>query len=255
MSNRIPKSDFQSIGKTNNNVDALLDEQTATGPIAYYASQGKSGETMKKNNANNNFDFTKTIQNASIGLGVASGISNYGSVRSDYNSTLSSMKEAINTLTDTKTDIASSLMQNTESLKSDLSENLSINASGLLSRNKSDLMALENTASDFASGVIGNAKSSALNQINKTLQATMKNQQMRMNNLLEQNVDSARATANRISADIKNINTEIKKVEKAKSQQGLNLLKDFAGYASNLVDPSGTTQKLIQSTKYKNEYT
>ena len=83
----------------------------------------------------------------------------------------------------------------------------------------------------------------------------MKNQQMKMNNLLDQNVDSARATTNRISADIKNINTEIKKVEKAKSQQGLNLLKDFAGYASNLVDPTGTTQKLIQSTKYKNEYT
>jgi len=254
MNNRIPKSDFQSIGKTNNNVDALLDEQTATGPIASYASQGKSGETMEKNKANN-FDFTGLAQKASIGIGVASGIANYGSVRNDYNSTLSSMKEAINTLTDTKTDIASSLIQNTESLKSDFSENISINASGIMDKNKSDLMALENTASDFASGVIGNAKSNALNQINKTLQATMKNQQMKMNNLLDQNVDSARSTTDRITADINNINTEIKKVEKAKSQQGLNLMKDFVGYASNLVDPTGTTQKLIQSTKYKNEYT
>ena len=254
MSNRIPKSDFQSIGKTNNNVDALLDEQTATDPIAYYASQGKSGETMKKNNANN-FDFTGLAQKASIGMGVVSGIANYGNVRDDYNSTINSMKEAIKTLTDTRTDIGSSLVENTESLKSDFSENVSLNAVGVMSKNKGDLMALENTASDFASGVIGNAKSNALNQINKTLEATMKNQQIKMNNLIDRNVNDARLTSSRIASDIKNINTEIKKVEKAQSQQGLNLLKDFAGYASNLVDPTGTTQKLIQTTKYKNEYT
>jgi hypothetical protein len=76
-----------------------------------------------------------------------------------------------------------------------------------------------------------------------------------MNNLIDRNVNDARLTSSRIASDIKNINTEIKKVEKAQSQQGLNLLKDFAGYASNLVDPTGTTQKLIQTTKYKNEYT
>ena len=116
MNNRIPKSDFQSIGKTNNNVDALLDEQTATSPIAQYASQGKSGQTMKKNIFNNT-DFTGLAQNASIGLGVIGGISNFVNTRNDYNSTINSMKEAIKTLTDTRTDIGSSLVENTESLK------------------------------------------------------------------------------------------------------------------------------------------
>jgi len=215
--------------------------------------------TVKKANSATSGTIQKNLGNKlQQGLdlyALGSGISNYSSSQDNYGDTLNNMKEAVDKLSDSKTNIADALNFNIGKLESDFSEGMQTSALSVLEKNKSSIMDLQNTSSDFVSGAIENKKNAAIGSINKILNNTFKNQQMKVEDSISANVQDARYVTDQLSSDIENINREMKKVRKAKSESWKNLAKDFVGYASYYVDPTGTTKDLIQSTKFKNEYT
>tara|TARA_R100000700_G_C3151911_1_gene130331 strand:+ start:309 stop:1112 length:804 start_codon:yes stop_codon:yes gene_type:complete len=242
-----PFAEISAQTEGTNGQDVNLDTDMIGDAIVGKANSSTSG-TIKKNLGNR-------LQRGLDLFALGSAVSNYSSTRDAYGDTLGNLKEAIGHLSDSKTNIADALNFNVQELKSDFSEGMQNTALSTIEKNKSDLMALDNTSSDFATGIIGNKKEEALGSINRVLNNTFKAQQVKVRDAIESNVQSARSVTDQLSADIKNIETEMKKVKKAKDEQWKNLAKDLVGYASYYVDPTGSTKDIIQSTKFENEYT
>lgn len=232
----------------------MLNIDVATNPIADNVSGGNMSKAVSKNQSNAG-NMATYAQMGAGAVAVGSSLLNYGKVKKEYDNTLESMGKAIDELSQGKTDISTSLFGNTNKLKSDFSENIQNNAIGVLEKNKNQLMSIQNKGSDFQSGNVQRLKSESLSSISKVLNTTFKNQQIKMNNLIDENVDAARVTTQKLSADIENVENKMKEVRKAKKNQGLNILKDFTAYASLYLDPTGTSKDIIQSTKFENEYT
>ena len=186
---------------------------------------------------------------------LGSGISNYVSGQGEYYDTLGSMDEAVQKLSNTKTNISDALSSNLSELNTNFSETTQNNAIGVLSKNKSKLIDIQDSNTDFGSGRLTHLKNQGIASINKILKTTFNNQKMKMDETIDQSVQTAQGVTSKLSTDIKNIENEMKEVRKAKDAQGLNLVKDLVGYASYYVDPTGTTKSMIGATKYKNKYT
>ena len=234
-----------------NNQTPLISGDVATDPIVSNVSGGNSIGTFLKNTGKGN----NYMQMATGALAVGSGVLNYGKGQQGYQDTIDSMNKAIGGLDDAKRDIQGALYTNTKTLKENLSESSQDNALAVLEKNKTQLMALEEKNTDFQSGQATEMKNKSLASINKVLGSTFKNQQMKMNTMIDQSVDRAKASNEKITAKMDTIRTELDKVKEAKDNQGLNLVKDFVAYSSLYLDPTGISKDIIQSTKHKNEYT
>jgi len=224
-----------------------LNTSMVTDPIVGKANNATS-DTIKKN-------FGNKLQQGLDLYALGSGVMNYKSSQDDYGKTLDRMESAISELTTSQTKIADSLRSNVMELQSDASEGIQDLAVSTLEKNKRELMQLDNTSTDFASGAITKAKEDSISSINRVLNNTFKGQQRKLEDSISANVDEAKYVTTQLSSDIKNIKTEMGKVKKAKDEAWKNLAKDLVGYASYYVDPTGTTKELIGTTKYKNEYT
>ena len=207
---------------------------------------GKTGEWMK--------DPGNMKKMMGYGAVVGS-VYNYAQGQKSYDKTLDHMKKSIGVLTDTKTKISTDLVDNLGQLRSDSSELSQNTATDLITKNRSQLQQGLDSNVDFSSGVIKNIVDQSTKDINTKLASTFRNQQMKLDNLVDSNVTDARSSSFDIATSIKDVETEMDEVKAAKKNALRNVLTDTVAYGSRSLDPTGTMQKFIQSTKYKNEYT
>ena len=159
---------------------------------------GKTGEWMK--------DTGNQKKLLNYGA-VAGGIYNYAQGQKSYDKTLDSMNESINVLTDTRSKISGDLIDNLGQLRSDSSELSQNTATDLITKNRAQLQQGLDSNVDFSSGVIKNIVDQSTKDINTKLASTFRNQQMKLDTLVENNSTDAQSAPADLGSSIKDVRT------------------------------------------------
>lgn len=243
--------------KRDNNTVPTTDVKTATDPITVNATDGQSVNTLAKNTANNAEGSWLSKNKSGVALaGLQVGASAIGTMQKNkaLGGAISDVNDSINTLTDTKYNIAGQFSDDTRELDTELSETMQLNALNVLSQAKKQNEPVSNLSTG-RSIQIAKDNRDLINEKLDSLYASTTSKAKDMANALKTSADSS---VQKISSSIEGLETQKKAMEEAQKNNKWNTVVDVASAGANLALPgvggmvAGTA---LGTLKKENEYT